>query len=208
MAFNDPSGYTSWYTFHPLIRESERSLISNLGPRDCLDVGSGPSVFHEVFQGKTISLDASLPMINAAAKEEDRVAGDALRLPFRDSSIPCVFSCAVLPFLKSGDDFFKEVKRILRPGGEFILCDIVKDSAWGSRYARLGAEGDPYYSRAHLYSRKELLGLIRRYFEVKKVASTLRAPPDEEKFEEAEENENGAFLCVKAVPLERRARRA
>jgi ubiquinone/menaquinone biosynthesis C-methylase UbiE len=52
-----------------------------------------------------------------------RLAGDALRLPFRDGSLRCVMTFQTLSQFLKLDDVFAEVKRVLAPGGVFLFAE-------------------------------------------------------------------------------------
>ena len=52
-----------------------------------------------------------------------RVAGDALRLPFRDGSIRFVMTYQTLSQFMDIESVFVEVKRVLAPGGVFLLAE-------------------------------------------------------------------------------------
>jgi SAM-dependent methyltransferase len=52
-----------------------------------------------------------------------RVAGDALKLPFRDNSLRFVIACQMLSQFMDIEAVFLEVKRVLMPGGVFFFCE-------------------------------------------------------------------------------------
>jgi SAM-dependent methyltransferase len=52
-----------------------------------------------------------------------RIAGDALRLPFRDGSLRFVMACQMLSQFMDIEAVFVEVKRVLMPGGVFFFCE-------------------------------------------------------------------------------------
>ena len=52
-----------------------------------------------------------------------RVAGDAVNLPFQDGSMRTVFAFQMLSQFMNIDSVFKEVKRVLAPGGIFIFAE-------------------------------------------------------------------------------------
>lgn len=56
-------------------------------------------------------------------REPVRVAGDALRLPFRDGSLRFVLACQMLSQFMDIERVFVEVKRTLAPGGVFMFTE-------------------------------------------------------------------------------------
>jgi ubiquinone/menaquinone biosynthesis C-methylase UbiE len=197
--FKDPFEYKSWYDKHIEIYKSERELVKKLELKDCLDIGSGPSIFHDVIKGRIISLDISKEMLKFANKEEDKVVGDAQSLPFRDKSIPCAFVSVTACFVNDVKKMIKEIYRVILK--ELCICIIPKDSTWGEHYFELGKRGHKYYSRARFLTKIELIKIIKEYFDIINVYSTLTYKPgEEEKFEEPIEGFKGSFVCIKAKP--------
>jgi 2-polyprenyl-6-hydroxyphenyl methylase/3-demethylubiquinone-9 3-methyltransferase len=73
-----------------------------------------------------VGLDVSAAMLAAAGGAGlDRVIGSARRLPFRDGSFDAAIAVEVFEHLEPGaiDDACGELRRVLRPGGRFVLVD-------------------------------------------------------------------------------------
>jgi len=109
-----------FYHFLTLIKEKEKIL----------DLGCGNGRFFEVLSGKDISyfgVDFSEEMIKIASQRYPNAffqKANALSLPFKDNFFDKVFSFAVfhhIPSLELRMEFLKEVKRVLKKGGLFIL---------------------------------------------------------------------------------------
>ena len=68
-------------------------------------------------------IEWSLPEVEIArAKGLDVIQGDLNRpLPFADASFDCVYALSVLEHLVNGCSWIREVHRVLRPGGLFVL---------------------------------------------------------------------------------------
>ncbi|EWG07496.1 MAG: type 11 methyltransferase [Candidatus Aramenus sulfurataquae] len=196
--FNNPRQYREWYLTHKKIYDTEKKAVEALGLKDCLDIGSGPSIFHEAIKGRVISLDVSEPMLKEGKEDEDKILADALHLPIRDNSLKCTFISVTACFINEVDALFKEVARV---SDSVSVCIVAADSPWGEFYQELGKRGHKYYSRAHFITRDELIKTVSRYFKVVKIVSTLTFSPleDERDEEPLVGDASGAFFCVKGI---------
>jgi ubiquinone/menaquinone biosynthesis C-methylase UbiE len=117
------SRYSAW---------SELNLFSkyiNEGDK-VLDLGCGNGRLLELFKTKDIiytGVDNSEKLIEIAKKrnpEADFFVTESLNLPFQDNYFDKIFCIAVLHHIPSVDfrrQFIKEAKRVLRPGGIFVI---------------------------------------------------------------------------------------
>lgn len=198
--FTDPKGYKRWYESHDKIYESEKSLVSKFDLRDCLDIGSGPGIFHEVFRGNTISLDISIFMLKESGREEDKILADAKYLPLRNNSVKCAFISVTICFLDNIEEFYKEVNRVVRD--RVITCFVPRDSLWGEYYYSLGQKGHKYYSKARFIKKEELYAVLGKFFNISQIMSTLFISPRETEIVEGIKNDDsGSFVCVEATKL-------
>ncbi|BCU71459.1 class I SAM-dependent methyltransferase [Stygiolobus caldivivus] len=194
--FTDPDGYAKWYRIHDKVYESERRLVSSFKLNNCLDVGSGPAIFHETISGNKVSLDLSIFMLTSIPENEDRVQGDALNLPFRENAFECVFSSVTVCFIDDPKRFVKELKRVTKK--RIVICYIPRDSPFGKYYEELGKKGHKYYSQAHFISREDLYHALQSEdMKINLVRSTLFQM--EEKIDEVNDTDSGSFVCVEAV---------
>ena len=95
-----------------------------------LDLGCGNGRFYEVVKNKKVDyygIDNSETLIKIAKTkypEANFQVGDALNLPFSDNFFDKVYSIAVfhhIPSKKFRLQFLNEAKRVLKPGGLFLL---------------------------------------------------------------------------------------
>ncbi len=90
-----------------------------------------------------------------------RIAGDALNLPFADGSIRFVMAFQMLSQFMNIESVFREVKRVLAPGGTFLLAEEPLKRLLTLRLYRC-----PYYNTMKPWERKfcdwGLLGYLVR----------------------------------------------
>ena len=95
-----------------------------------LDLGCGNGRLLEIFKGRNVDyvgIDNSEKLIEIAKEKNPAFnfqVADALNLPFPDNYFDKIFSIAILhhiPLDDFRDQFVKEARRILRPGGFLIL---------------------------------------------------------------------------------------
>jgi SAM-dependent methyltransferase len=74
-----------------------------------------------------------------------------------------------------------EANRVLRADGGLVLGLVLAEGAWGQHYQRLGAQGHPYYQRAHFFTRPELTALLAQAgLSAVRTRSALLQPPEVE----------------------------
>ena len=79
-------------------------------------------------------------MLEKAAEKAEKLnltinfkKGNALNLEFEDDHFDSVFSMAAIEFIKDLETAFKEMKRVVKPGGVVASLDLSKPIYWGYR---------------------------------------------------------------------------
>jgi demethylmenaquinone methyltransferase / 2-methoxy-6-polyprenyl-1,4-benzoquinol methylase len=112
--------------------------IAGAGPGDrVLDLAAGTGTSSLTFTASgadCVACDFSLGMLRAGAKNRSRpgdvpgrlgfVAGDALRLPFRDEAFDAVTISFGLRNVASPRAALAEMRRVTRPGGRLVVCEF------------------------------------------------------------------------------------
>ena len=123
-----------------------RLPLLRLDPQVVVDVGSatgrGATALARQFPGaRVLAIDTSLAMLAAVERAPPLrvapIAGDAERLPLESGCASLVVANLVLPWCRP-DAFFKELARVLAPGGALMFATLGPDTlrevrrAWAS----------------------------------------------------------------------------
>ncbi|MFC4727164.1 malonyl-ACP O-methyltransferase BioC [Coralloluteibacterium thermophilus] len=147
-----------------LQREVEARLLESLDylddrvPARVLDLGAGPGRASAAMKkrwprSEVIALDQALPMLRHARRHSGwlrpfrRVCGDAAALPFRDEAFDVVFSSLCLQWADDLPATLAEVRRVLRPGGLFLMSTFGPGTLAELREAFAAVDGAPHVSR-------------------------------------------------------------
>ena len=126
-----------WLTDEELLSHHANLLKVN-GKVRLLDVCCGSGVVGHSFKGKVdemVGLDLTPEMINLANQRLDEVhQGTVYDIPFEEGSFDVVCTREVLHLLPNPEKPVSEIFRVLRPGGQFIVGQILpfgpEDGAW------------------------------------------------------------------------------
>lgn len=116
-------------------------LLSLTETASVLDLGcgiGGPSRYlATTFGCRVIGLDLAPEFCRVAAMLAERTGladkveyrqGDALAMPFADESFDVVWSQNVVMNIADRDRLYREIRRVLRPGGRYAFADVVAGS--------------------------------------------------------------------------------
>jgi ubiquinone/menaquinone biosynthesis C-methylase UbiE len=91
---------------------------------------------------------------NAAALADGRVElvqGDVHELPWSDGEFTCAACLNAFFFVERPEEFLAEVRRVLAPGGRFVLFTAARSAAWNG----------PWAPALRTYESEELRSLLR-----------------------------------------------
>ncbi|WP_394392575.1 class I SAM-dependent methyltransferase [Shewanella woodyi] len=109
---------------------------------DILEVGMGPGYLGLEWlkvvgrEGHVTGLDIAADMVNVARRNSVEYGleasttyqvGDALKMPFEDESFNHVISYGSLHEWNMPMEVFKEIDRVIRPGGRYCVIDLRRD---------------------------------------------------------------------------------
>lgn len=116
---------------HHWRRRTRQALELHPGERVLdLAAGTGTSTVELALSGAyAVGCDFSLGMLRTGQARRDRrhvqiVAGDALRLPFRDGAFDAVTIAFGLRNIVDTDRALREMARVVRPGGRLVVCEF------------------------------------------------------------------------------------
>lgn len=160
--FDAHSGrYDEWFRRHDAAYMSELLAVRALLPwqGSSLEVGVGTGRFAAPL-GIQFGLDPSLPMLTRARdRGVHAVQGVAEHLPFKDEAFASILIVVTLCFVDDARVMFDEVRRVLRPGGAFVIGFLDWDSVAGHNYLNRQAER-LFYHQARFYSGLEVEDLL------------------------------------------------
>jgi len=175
--------YDGWYA-SPIGRrvlEVEAQCVkATLSPtaRPWVDVGCGSGRLGELLAVE-LGLDPAPNLLRLArTRLRNAVRGVAEQLPLADGSIGAAMAVTVVEFLTDPKPAFREIRRVLAPGGAFALGFLPAKGAWAARYRAEGKRGDEVFRAARFYTEGDLVALAGEVgFPVREVCSALFDAP-------------------------------
>ena len=122
-------GHADWYEDWnlPGAAQNAEQVVGLLGPGEgvCLDLGCGPGHYLEALRstGRTVvGLDRSADQLRYAARRSGGlIQGDAVALPFADSTFTAVTTIWISTDVDSYAQVLSEAVRVLKPGGLVVF---------------------------------------------------------------------------------------
>ncbi|MBN2275885.1 MAG: class I SAM-dependent methyltransferase [Bacteroidales bacterium] len=153
--------YEQWFIDNRFVFQSELAAIQKVLPAKCngveIGVGSG------IFASKLGIMDGVEPSFAMREKASERninaIDGVAEELPYPDESYDFALMVTTICFVNNVLQSFKEVHRILRKNGVFIIGFVDKNSPVGKVYFR-NRNQSVFYKDADFYSTEEVYGYL------------------------------------------------
>ncbi len=176
----------------------ERFDYYTLEPKHILDLGAGPGLFSHALKKRfpkslVTALDCSSLMLKKIKRKWltkiNKVAADMSCLPFKNDSFDIIFANQSIHWANDYQLLFKDISRILKPGGVFVFSTLGPDTF---KEIKLSWHDVDHYSHVKDFSDMHLLGdvllksnfsepvvdmeyITVRYKNVKSMAEDLKA---------------------------------
>jgi len=155
--------YDNWFVKNKHIYQSELNAVKYFTPprKVGLEIGVGTGRF-AVPLNIQFGLDPSEQMIKVAKNRGLKVfKGIAECLPIKDKIIDFALMITTVCFVDDLSQSFKEVKRILKPDGSFIVGFIDKKSTLGKEYQKKRKKSK-FYGNAAFYSTSKIIKCLKK----------------------------------------------
>ncbi len=190
----DPGQYAGWRErpLGAITERLERDLVFDLaGPvqgRSVLDVGTGDGSYalEAASRGAVVTgVDVDPVMLRAAAQRASAmkldvtfVEGRAEHLPVDGERFDVVLAVTVLCFVEDPAGSYRELARVLRPGGRVVIGELGRHNLWAASRRVRGWLGSPTWRAAHFWTRDELRRHLREAgLDVEEVRGAIHYPP-------------------------------
>ncbi len=193
--------YEQWFVDHPLAYVSELRALRELLPTSGIgiEIGVGTGRFAAPLELKK-GIEPSRPMAEVARKRGiEVVPGVAEHLPFADGEFDHALMVTTVCFLDDMDMAFQEVRRVLRPGGSFVIGFVDRESPLGMAYQDR-KDKSAFYQDATFYSAEDIIAHLQKAgFGGFTFRQTLFRPlPEMEEVEPVKEGHGeGSFVVVR-----------
>ncbi|MDA8252677.1 class I SAM-dependent methyltransferase [Acidiphilium sp.] len=165
-----------------------RDLLGDVAGRAVLDFGCGDGKLAmrlAAAGAQVVGVDADPAMLRAAASRAAAAGvsvqfatGRAEALPFMAGRFDLVVAVTVLCFVPDAEAAFREIARVLRPGGAVVIGELGRWSLWAFRRRVRGWLGNRLWRAARFSDATELRRLAARSgLEVQAVRGAVFYPP-------------------------------
>ena len=195
--------YEEWFDDNSYVYLSELEAVKKLLPSSGrgIEIGIGSGLFAEPL-GISEGCDPSAEMRGKAEKRGLQVRECvAEHLPYKDSSVDFALMVTTICFVDDPQKTFKEIFRVIKPGGSVVVAFVDKDSPVGKIYLENKAKS-MFYKEATFFSTNEILDLLQDAgFKTEKVIQTVFGMLHEiRQVQQPKEGHNeGSFVVLKAV---------
>lgn len=155
--------YEQWFVDNPTAYVSELRALRELLPTSGsgIEIGVGTGRFAAPLEIKT-GIEPSRSMAEVARKRGIEVVhGVAEHLPFADGEFDHALMVTTVCFLDDMDMAFQEIRRVLKPGGAFIIGFVDRDSPLGRKYQDR-KDKSAFYQDATFYSTKDIVAALEK----------------------------------------------
>ncbi|MEJ2494130.1 MAG: class I SAM-dependent methyltransferase [Ignavibacteriaceae bacterium] len=153
--------YEQWFEEHHFVYESELEAVGQFIPKSGkgIEIGIGTGRFALPF-GIKEGVEASCVMRHFAMHKGLEVYdGIAEELPLPGETYDFVLMVTTICFVDNIKKAFGEVRRVLKPGGKFIIGLVDKNSPLGKTYEEI-KDQNKFYRYATFYSTDEVKKLL------------------------------------------------
>ncbi len=153
----------TWRFFFNPVHERVVREVRDVGGMSILDVGCGTGDMLRRFAAggasRLVGADSSEGMLQVARRLSDGAANiellkaSAESLPVGAAEFDVVVSCIAFHHFPDPEGALSEMARVIKPGGNLLLCDMCGEGLSGSlmlAYGRLKAADNHYYDRTSL----------------------------------------------------------
>jgi ubiquinone/menaquinone biosynthesis C-methylase UbiE len=195
--------YENWFKQNVFAYKSEIRALKEQLPKNgiSIEIGVGSGRFAAPL-GIPIGLDPSKKMLKIAKQRGiESIKGVAENLPLDEAKFNFVLMITTICFLDSIEAAFKEIYRILKPTGFFLIGFIDKESHIGKIYQKY-KNRNVYYKIATFYSVDEVIFYLKQVgFKIFYISQTIFHNLTEIK--EIEQSKKGygagAFVVISAM---------
>ena len=197
------SEYEQWFIDNHYVFQSELMAIKEVWPKKGkgveIGIGSG------IFASKLGILEGIEPSLNMRKKAKERninvIDGIAEKLPYSDESYDCALMVTTICFVDNVLLAFKEVHRILKKKGSFIIGFVDKNSPVGKIYLK-NQNQSVFYKDATFYDTQEVYQrLWETNFKIENTFQTIFGMLNTVKEVQKPQNGygKGSFVVINAV---------